>query len=148
MEGELPTIAEESPSAPSRIIRGGAIYFALVFAAGMALGPVRVLYLEPLLGETIAVLCETPFLLLAMAFAAHAAPRWARVNAGWPGYFALGVVALALQLAADLAVGLGLRSMTLAAQLTYFATPAGWIYVLALAAFALMPLLAWFRRSA
>jgi hypothetical protein len=134
------------PRQSVRVLRAAPIYFALVFAAGLALGPVRVLWLEPVLGQTLAVLCETPFLLVAMGIGAHLAPRWARMESGWPSYLALGLVALVLQIVADLAVGFGLRGMTLADQLGYFTTPAGWLYAFALGAFALAPLIVRLRR--
>lgn len=48
------------------------LYFAIVIAVGFLLGPLSVLWLEPQLGKTIAVLCELPLLLVAMILAA----RW------------------------------------------------------------------------
>lgn len=38
----------------------GLAYFAVVFAAGFALGVLRVLFAMPILGETVAVLFELP----------------------------------------------------------------------------------------
>jgi hypothetical protein len=43
-----------------------ALYFLIVFGIGFLLGPVRVFWLEPRLGETMATLCEAPFLLIAI----------------------------------------------------------------------------------
>lgn len=123
------------------IVTAASIYFALVFAVGLLAGPVRVMWIEPVLGTTIAVLLETPLLLAAMWFAARLAPHWAGASGGWLSYLAIGLIALALQQVADLAVGFGLRGMTVPAQLAYFATPPGWIYAFSLAAFALMPLI-------
>lgn len=50
----------------------GAIYFALIFGLGFALGTIRVMWLVPMTGETIAVLAEQPVMLTASWFAA----RW------------------------------------------------------------------------
>jgi len=125
-----------------------AIYFAIVFGVGLVLGPIRVLWLEPMLGRTIAVLCETPFLVGAMIVAARLAPRWIKVAGGWLSYLALGLIALALQQIADLAVGFGLRGMTLGDQLAYFSTPPGYIYIATLIVFALAPLLIYMRGGA
>jgi len=126
---------------PSRVPHAAAIYFALVFAVGLLLGPPRVIWLEPWLGKAFAVLLEAPLLVGAMWLAARAAPAWARVEGGWMSYLAVGVLALVLQQVADLAVGFGFRAMTLADQLAYFATPAGIIYGVTLVIFALMPLI-------
>lgn len=129
------------------IFSAAAIYFVLVFAVGLLLGPLRVLWLEPALGQAIAVLCEAPLLLVAMRFAARWAPGWAGIpQAGWRARVAIGVLALVFQQMADLSVGFGLRGMNLQQQLAYFATPAGWIYAAMLIAFALMPLVSFWRR--
>jgi hypothetical protein len=106
----------------------------------MLLGPVRVLWVEPWLGKALAVLLEAPLLIGAMWFAARAAPAWARVDGGWISFLSIGLIALALQQIADLAVGFGFRGMTLPDQLAYFVTPAGMIYLATLFIFALMPL--------
>ncbi|OQW59971.1 MAG: hypothetical protein A4S17_11145 [Proteobacteria bacterium HN_bin10] len=135
------TETEDPKRAPAsgRILRAGAIYFALVFGVGLALGPPRVLWLEPWLGKTIAVLLEAPLLIAAMWFGARWATNWARVDGGWVSYLLVGLLALLLQQIADLAVGFGFRGMTLAEQAAYFATPAGFVYLATLIAFALMP---------
>jgi len=129
----------DAPKA-SRVLLAAAIYFALVFAVGMLFGPPRVLWLEPWLGKAFAVLLEAPVLVVAMWFAARLAPAWARVRGGWVSFLSIGVIALVLQQVADLAVGFGLRGMTLADQFAYIATPAGAIYAVTLVIFAVMPL--------
>ncbi|MGE0661466.1 MAG: hypothetical protein AB7H66_05995 [Hyphomonadaceae bacterium] len=132
------------PTAPRRRLLGAAtVYFLIVFGAGLLMGPLRVLWLEPVLGPFLAVLCEAPLLILAMWIAAGVAPRVAGLDAGLSAHFVLGVLALMFQLVADVAVGFGLRGMVLQDQLAYFGTPAGWVYVVSLVVFALMPA---FRR--
>ncbi len=128
------------------VVRAAVIYFALVFAVGLLLGPVRVIWAVPRVGEAVAVALEAPFLVLAMWFAARAAPTWARLSSGGFSHLAVGVLALALQQGADVAVGFGLRGMTLSEQRAEFATPAGVIYATTLVAFALMPLIRMRRR--
>lgn len=139
--------APEAPAQVVRVVRAAAIYFALVFIVGFMLGPIRVLWLEPWLGKTIAVLIEAPFLIAAMALASVWAPRWAGVDGGWVSYLTIGVAALAFQQMADVAVGFGLRGMTLNDQVAYFGSPPGYIYAATLIVFALMPLWMWSRRT-
>lgn len=123
------------------MLAAASLYFAMVFAAGLVLGPVRVLWLEPWLGRTLAVLCETPFLLGVMAFAARRAPSWAGVVSGPISLISIGLLALCLQQIADLSVGFGLRGMTLSEQVALFSTPPGWIYGFDLVVFAVAPLI-------
>ena len=135
------TETDVSLRSPNRVPHAAAIYFALVFAAGLLLGPARVIWIEPWLGNAIAVLLEAPFLIAAMWFASRAAPKWAGASGGWPSFLAIGVAALLMQQIADLAVGFGLRGMTFSDQLAHFATSAGVIYAATLIIFALMPLI-------
>ena len=122
------------------------LYFAIVFGVGFLLGPVRILVLEPLVGPTLAVACEAPILVAVMI----ASSRWLPARLGMPpkipALAAMGVGALVLQQTADLAVGIFLRAMTPSQILANFATPAGAIYALTLAAFAAMPLVVNWHR--
>ena len=129
------------------LLTAAALYFCMVFLVGALLGPLRVLWLEPWAGPTIAVLIEAPLLILAMNFSAKWAPAWARFDGGWLSFLVMGILALVLQQVADLAVGFGLRGMTFDSQLRYFATPPGWIYAFCLIVFALMPVIAYARRK-
>jgi len=121
------------------IISAALLYFLAVFGAGFALGPIRVLWLEPRLGVVAATLCEAPFLLLAMITAAYWIPRVIRISAGIGAMLAMGLGALALQQAADFVVGTALRGISATDQLARLASPEGAIYAALLALFALMP---------
>jgi hypothetical protein len=127
-----------------RIVITALLYFALVFGAGFVLGPIRVLWLEPRLGAFVATLCEAPFLLAAIVFAARFAPRVAGLNKSPVPMAFVGLIALVLQQAADLAVGVLLRGISVLEILAHFATPEGAIYAILLALFAAMP---WLLRS-
>ena len=58
-----------------RIIVAAAPYFLIVFGVGFLLGPIRVFWVESWVAETIATLCEAPFLLFEIVFAARLVPR-------------------------------------------------------------------------
>ena len=123
----------------TRIAAASVLYFAMVFGAGMLLDPIRVFWLEPRLGKSIAVLCEMPFLLTAMVLAARWLPGLAQLSGARGPLAMVGVGALILQQLADFIVGIMLRGLTLSEQLQNFATPAGVIYAVALLLFAAMP---------
>jgi hypothetical protein len=121
-------------------VGAGVTYFAVVFAAGFALGTLRVLTLAPYLGDAGAVVIELPIMLafswLACGLILH---RW-RVPAGWRQRLAMGGVAFALLLAAELGVSVLAFGRTVA---EHVATYRSWGAALGLAgqlAFAAMPL--------
>lgn len=124
-----------------KIIAAALLYFAIVFAIGLMFGPIRVLWLEPKIGEVLAAICETPFLVVAMIFASRWIPSVVGVRRDLVSLGLMGLGALAIQQAADLAVGLYLRGITPAEQIAHFATGAGLIYAGLLVAFAAMPIL-------
>jgi len=125
-----------------RIIAAAVLYFLVVFGVGFLLGPIRVFWLEPRLGETVAVLCEAPFLLVAIVLAARWLPIRLRLKADVRSLTGMGLGALFLQQLADFAVGSFLRGLTPAQQIAHLARPAGLVYVLLLILFAAMPILA------
>ena len=120
-------------------LMAAALYFAIVFAAGMLLGAIRVSLVVPKLGETLAVLCESPFLLAVMVWAARWVPYTIALENGIPSLLLMGVVALGLQQLADVLVGIGLRGITIERHLAYFASKAGRIYAALLILFVIMP---------
>jgi hypothetical protein len=124
-----------------RTIAAALLYCAIVFAVGFALGPIRVLWLEPAIGPAAAELCEAPFLLAAMVFASRRVPSVLHLRRDLPSLALMGLGALAIQEMADLVVGFYLRGIGPAEQLAKFATTAGLIYAILLIAFAAMPLL-------
>ena len=85
-----------------RVIRAGAAYFGLVFAAGFILGTLRVLVVLPLTGELAAVLMELPVMLglswLAAGWVLARMPLWRG------GRAAMGAWAFALLMLAEAAL--------------------------------------------
>ena len=124
----------------ARIAAAAAFYFVLVMAAGFVLGPVRVLGLEPRVGEFWAVLIEAPFLLAVIAAAAHwVAGKFAMRRE--PGaLIAIGLGALALTVIAELLIGQALRGVSPAAYIARFTTPPGLVYGALLVVYAVAPL--------
>lgn len=124
-----------------RILRAAMLYFVIVFSVGFLLGPIRVFWLEPRIGAFKAVLCEAPFLLGAILVASGVSPRAARLELRKDTLLAMGAAALALQLIADIVVGLVVRGISFREQLAQFATAEGAIYAALLFLFAVMPTL-------
>lgn len=121
------------------VLRAALIYFALVFGVGFCLGPIRVLLLEPRLGATAAELIEAPLMLTTIYFAG----RWVghRFCSGLGGgaRFAVGLMAAALVLGADLGVGGGLRGMTVVEVLRHRDRLTGSVYYASVIWMALAP---------
>ena len=123
-----------------RTLRAGAVYFALVFGAGFALGTLRVLLVVPRLGARTAELIEAPFMLAVTFLAARWTLRRLALPPRWTRRLGMGTVALGLLLAAEFTLVVGLRGLSLR---EYFATldpVAGTVYYVLLGVFALMPL--------
>jgi hypothetical protein len=121
-------------------LRAVVAYFAIVFAAGFALGTLRVLTLAPHLGETGAVLIELPVMLAVSWLACGAVlARW-RVPPGWRHRLATGGVAFALLMAAELGVSVLAFSRSVAEHLATYRTWGAALGLAAQVAFAAMPL--------
>ena len=129
------------------ILAAGASYFAIVFAAGFVLGAVRTLWLVPALGDRSAELIEAPFMLAVVVVTA----RWLVRRFALPpqrlARLAVGLLALALMLAAELAVVLWLRRLSLADYVASRDPVSGSVYLLSLGLFAVLPALLPLRRS-
>jgi len=95
-----------------RLLKTAAVYFGLVFGVGFMLGPPRVLLLEPLVGSRVAQLIESPIMLLAILVAGRWIGRRWCCDLAPMGLLVVGLFAAGFILAADLAVGVGLRGMS------------------------------------
>jgi len=120
--------------------KAGAIYFALVFAAGFALGTVRTLWIVPRVGTRIAELLEAPIMLVVMILAAmwivlrFAVPRLSSAR------LAMGSTALVLMLVAEFGFVLWIRRLSIRDYLATRDPVAGTVYYLMLVVFAAIPL--------
>lgn len=126
-------------------LRAGALYFALVFAAGAVLGTVRELWLTPRIGGLAATLIEAPLMLGAMILAA----RWVIRRLGVPrgARFAMGAIALALLFAAEFGLAWALRGVAPRDHAAGLLAPAGLVFLGLAALFAAMPSIV-LRRAA
>ncbi len=127
----------------SHSVRAGLVYFAIVFAAGFALGTLRVLVVAPHIGELPAVLAELPVLLgvswVACGYAIRRCDAGATFDArGTMGLVAFGVLMVVEFLLAN--VGFG---RSLAEHLSRYAGPAEALGLAGQMVFGAMPL---FRR--
>jgi hypothetical protein len=102
-----------------QMLKAGALYFAVVFGAGFALGTVRVLWVVPRVGTRTAELMEAPVMLAVAALAARWIVRRLEVPSMWAGRLGMGCIALAFLLIAEFALVLGLRGLSIH---EYFAT--------------------------
>ena len=87
-------------------LRAGLVYFALVFALGVALGTLRVFVLVPLFSETGAVLLELPVMLAASWYACRWSVERFEVSERMISRFVMGGVAFGLLMIAELFVSL------------------------------------------
>jgi hypothetical protein len=123
----------------TKTFRAGLAYFALVFGAGFILGPVRIIWLVPRLGERAAELVEEPVMLAVIWLAARFLVRRLAVPPAAGPRLGMGLVALALLLAAELSLVHWVRGMPVADYLAQRDPVAGAVYYAMLGVFALMP---------
>ena len=119
--------------------KAGLCYFALTFGAGFLLGPLRILVLMPRVGARVAELAELPVMIVVTWLAARWTVRRFRVPSSARLRLVMGALAFALLLAAEFALVLPLRGLTLE---QYFATRdpvSGIAYYAVLVLLALMP---------
>jgi hypothetical protein len=125
----------------TQILKAGVLYFGIVFAVGFALGTVRVLWMVPQFGVRAAELMEAPLMLTASFLAARwTARRLAPPNTAWMR-LQVGVIALAILLAAEFTLVLWVRGLSFQEYLESRDPIAGTVYLLLLAMFAVMPAL-------
>jgi hypothetical protein len=124
-------------------VAAGITYFAVVFALGFVFGVARTLVMQanPGIDRTVAVLFELPLILAAAWFAAGRLSRDVRTHAG---RVRMGVVALALLLAAEAALGVFLFGRTIAEHLALYRQPS---HALGLAGQVLFAAFPWLRLS-
>lgn len=124
-----------------RSLIAGTTYWALIFALGFVLGTIRVLWLAPRLGETLAGFVELPFILGASWLVARWLVRRFAIRQTSEA-LATGGIAFALLMAAELVLATTLFEMSASEWLANITRPPGLYGLLGQIAFALMPWLA------
>ena len=124
-----------------RAFKASVLYYAAVFGVGFVLGTIRVLLVVPMLGVRWAELLEAPLMLAASFFFARlVVRRFGPFAAG--RRMAIGLFALVLMVGTELVLALLVQGQTLAQYVASRDPVSGAAYLLSLAAFTLMPLLA------
>jgi hypothetical protein len=119
----------------------GLAYFAAVFLAGMFLGAVRVLVLEPRIGAVGAVLAELPIMLAVSWLACARAVRLFRVPRRAGHRLAMGGFAFLLLMGAELALALYSVATSAGDHFAAYREPARAIGLAGQIAFGAMPFL-------
>jgi len=123
------------------VLKAGASYFAVVFAAGFALGVVRVLWALPRYGERTAELMEAPVMLAVIVAAAWWITRRSASAFSPMQRFGTGMVALGLLVAVESWFVFLLEELTLAQYFAGRDVVATLVYMTLLGLFAAMPAL-------
>ena len=123
----------------------GVVYFGLVFGVGFMLGIVRVLVVEPRIGERWAELGEAPLMLTAIILSARFVVRRFPATRR-AAYIISGAVGLLLLVLVEFSVVLGIRGLSLGGYFAERDPVAESVYVLMLAVFAAAPWLLGGRR--
>lgn len=124
------------------VLKAGVLYFAIVFGAGFALGPVRIMWVVPRFGARMAELMETPIMLVVIIASARWIVRRLAVPSTPSCRLGMGCVALGLLLVAEFTLVLWLRGISLSEYLANRDPVAGTVYYGMLAVLTVMPLLA------
>ena len=122
-------------------LKAGMVYFALVFGAGFVLGPIRIFWVVPRVGQRTAELIEEPIMFVVIVLAVRWTVRRFDVPSTASARLAIGFIALALLVAAELGVAILLQSSTLRQYIAGRDPVAGTVYLVMLGVFAIMPLL-------
>ncbi|MBI5432337.1 MAG: hypothetical protein HZA52_05870 [Planctomycetes bacterium] len=122
-------------------------YFGVVFATGFVLGAVRVTWIVPRLGERWAELLELPLMAIASVLGARATVRRFRLSDERGRALAVGLLALACLVAAELGVVLATSGRSIAEYVASRDPASGGAYLALLVVFAGLPAALARRRS-
>ena len=124
----------------ARTIKAGMTYFALAFGAGFVLGSIRVLFLVPRFGERVAELAEMPVMFVVILVSARFIVRRFALPGSVAPRLGAGLLALALLLAAEILLAVAIQDRTLGEYVASRDPVSGFVYLVMLVLFAVMPL--------
>lgn len=128
-------------SSPATICKAAIIYFLIVFGVGFILGPIRIMWIVPQLGQRVAELLEAPVMLAVILLAARMIVRRYGTEVSIARRLWIGSLALAFLIVAEFSFVLSLRRISIA---EYFASRdpvAAGVYYVMLLFFAAAPAL-------
>ncbi|MEQ1523371.1 MAG: hypothetical protein ABL936_19070 [Aestuariivirga sp.] len=121
-------------------IRAGALYFAIVFAAGFVLGALRVTFIIPFIGELLAVALELPIILFISRIVCRRLVAQFSVPAMVSHRAAMGALAFGLLMLAELGLSILVFDRSGDAYLSHLLTAPGLLGLAGQIVFAAMPL--------
>ena len=123
-----------------RAMIAGLVYFAWVFAVAFVVGVVRVLFVAPRLGATVAVLLELPIILAVSWWACGALVTRMAIDAGARERLSMGLIAFVVLQTTEALLAIAAFSQSPAQYVGGFSTLAGQLGLAGQIAFALIPL--------
>jgi hypothetical protein len=124
----------------------GSVYALSVFAIGFVLGAIRVLLVAPRLGDTAAVLLETPFMLAVSWKISRWRTRTDGLSTDTGGALLMGAIAFAVLMSAELWTAVLAFNRTVAEYFAGFGSVSGAIGLAAQLCFAGFPYLQAYRN--
>jgi hypothetical protein len=115
------------------------LYVLLTYAAGFALGTLRVMIIEPRMGSVAAVTVEAPFILMAMWFNSRWALKKAHPSHSISSYLAVGGMAFVFLHILEMLGAKLLRGQSITDYFTHYTTPEGLMFFALASVFALVP---------
>jgi hypothetical protein len=123
-----------------KLLQAGAVYVAVVLAAGFVFGSIRVPFVVPRLGVRVAELIEAPLMLVVILIASRFVVR--RFDLAPQSAMKVGLLALALLVALELLLARVLSGLTVREYVLSRDSISGSVYVGLLMIFAVLP---WLR---
>jgi hypothetical protein len=133
---------KDSGGKKMKILKSGILYFIIVFGAGFILGPIRLLWVVPVVGTRTAELMELPVMIIIIYYSAIWIIRYLKIPPAFSIRLGMGGIALALLLTAEFTLVLWLRGLSITEYLASRDPVSGTAYYISLAIFAIMPVFA------